>query len=72
MEKRLAEPRHWRPGDAIDITGETDLRRWAKRLCVTLNELLEILEETGDHGAALAARHLFAAAPDQAGDPVRH
>ena len=48
MDRSVEEHRGGRPRAAVDVADEAALRRWASRLCVTPNELLEILEENGD------------------------
>jgi len=47
-------PVSWRPSDRIDVTNEEDIRQWARRLCVTPNELHEMIEEIGDNSARMA------------------
>jgi uncharacterized protein DUF3606 len=44
----------WRPGETIDVTNDVEVREWAKLLCVTPNELREIIEEIGDRSARVA------------------
>jgi len=44
----------WRPGETIDITNDVEVREWAKLLCVTPNELREIVAEIGDRSARVA------------------
>ncbi|MFI4974782.1 MAG: DUF3606 domain-containing protein [Caulobacterales bacterium] len=63
MADRVAEPRHWRPAETIDVTNDADVREWATRLCVTPNELREMVEELGDRTARVAT---------EVGIPVRN
>jgi hypothetical protein len=42
-----AGPRSWQP-EPIDLANHADLNAFAARLCVTPNELREIIEEMGE------------------------
>jgi len=52
MDVRANGP--WRPTETIDVTNEAEVRSWARRLHVTPNELIEIIEECGDRTARVA------------------
>ena len=44
----------WKPADTLDVEDDTQIRDWARRLCVTPNELREMIEEMGDRPARIA------------------
>ena len=48
MDDRIEERRAWRAPRADGFPDEAELRLWARRLCVTPNELREMIEEEGD------------------------
>ena len=44
----------WTSADPLDIGDDAQIRDWARRLCVTPNELREMIEELGDRPARIA------------------
>ena len=44
----------WKPADTLDLNDDSQIRDWARRLCVTPNELREMIEELGDRPARIA------------------
>ncbi len=44
----------WKPANILDVNDDSQLRECARRLCVTPNELREMIEEMGDRPARLA------------------
>jgi hypothetical protein len=44
----------WKPADTFDVNDDRQIRDWARRLCVTPNELREMIEEMGDRPARIA------------------
>ena len=44
----------WGPAETLDMNDESQMRDWARRLCVTPNELREMIEEMGDRPARIA------------------
>ena len=54
MQRSTTDRPGWRPRETIDLTNESDVRQWAKRLCLTPAELREMVEDLGDSSARIA------------------
>ena len=54
MQQRTTDSRSWRPSETIDLSNDRDVREWARRLCLTPDELREMVEDLGNSSARIA------------------